>query len=390
MRKASRIKERSAKEFILSIALTIVILTLSGGQAGARALQQGQTQTPGQVNPTTSNKSGSQPSSGRGGSGVLVSLEEDYRIGANDVIDIQIDNAIELSRSFRVTAAGTFLMPYLGRITAQNKTPEELAQYITDRLRGDYLRDPKVTVTVREYNSRSFFIQGSVRSPGVYQIEGRPSLLELITLASGLTESHGASAFIIRKIKPQKADEQKRDDQKKDGQKKDDRKNVDQSGVEASADSNKEQPPESDEAPRYELRSVNINGLLKGRFDQDMFLEPGDIVNIPTSDVFFVAGEVNQPGSFALKEGTTLRQAISLAQGTNFKAATDRGVIFRENSNGKREEMRVDIASVMSGKKEDIPILANDIIIVPNSRVKSIGGALLRAFGLNSVARFPL
>ena len=43
-----------------------------------------------------------------------------------------------------------------------------------------------------------------------------------------------------------------------------------------------------------------------------MFLEPGDTVNIPPTDVFFVAGEVNQPGSFPLKDGTTLRQAISL------------------------------------------------------------------------------
>ncbi|HEV8482434.1 MAG TPA: SLBB domain-containing protein, partial [Blastocatellia bacterium] len=148
--------------------------------------------------------------------------------------------------------------------------------------------------------------------------------------------------------------------------------------------------PAPDGTPPYELRSVNINALLKGHFDQDMFLEPGDIVNIPISDVFFVAGEVNSPGSFPLKEGTTLRQAISLAQGTNYKAALDRGILFRENASGKREELRVDIGAVMSGKKEDISIIANDIIIVPNSRSKTFGGALLRAFGLSTVARLPI
>jgi len=378
MKRANKTQSDSKRESnirLVSIIAAIIALALGSGLTEGRSLQQGQPTQSAQSNSGAANKSGSQPSTGRGGTGVLVSLEEDYRIGANDVIDIQIDNAAELSRSFRVTVAGTFLMPYLGRITAQNKTPEELAQYITDRLRGDYLKDPKVTVTVKEYNSRSFFIQGSVRSPGVYQIEGRPSLLELITLASGLTETHGATAFIIRKIKQPQKVEQKKDDQP---------------GAQAVAASTKEHEAEAEEAARYELKSVNINGLLKGRFDQDMFLEPGDIVNIPMSDVFFVAGEVNQPGSFPLKEGTTLRQAISLAQGTNFKAATDRGVIFRENVNGKREEMRVDIASVMSGKKEDVPIMANDIIIVPNSRMKSVGGALLRAFGLNSVTRLPL
>ncbi|HLF85018.1 MAG TPA: SLBB domain-containing protein, partial [Blastocatellia bacterium] len=128
----------------------------------------------------------------------------------------------------------------------------------------------------------------------------------------------------------------------------------------------------------------------RGHFDQDMFLEPGDIVNVPPTDVFFVAGEVNQPGSFPLKEGTTLRQAISLAQGTNYKAALDRGVVFREGAAGKREEVHVDIGAIMAGKKEDVPIMANDIIIVPNSRTKTIGGALLRAFGLSTVARIPI
>jgi polysaccharide export outer membrane protein len=310
---------------------------------------------------------------GRGATAVLVSPDEDYRIGPNDVIDVQIENAPELSRTFHVTAAGTFLMPYVGRVAAAKKTTEELAQFITDKLKGDYLKDPKVTVSVKEYNSRSFFIQGSVRSPGVYQIEGRPSVLELITLASGLSDTHGANAYIIRKIRTAAP---------KDGD-----SNL-ASPKAGAADA--QQEPVAEESPKYELKSVHINALLRGHFEQDMFLEPGDIVNIPPTDVFFVAGEVNQPGSFPLKEGTTLRQAISLAQGTNYKAALERGIVFREGSGGKREELHVDIGSVMAGKKEDVPIMANDIVIVPNSRGKTIGGALLRAFGLSTMARLPI
>ncbi len=310
---------------------------------------------------------------GRGATAVLVSPDEDYRIGPNDVIDVQIENAPELSRTFHVTAAGTFLMPYVGRVTAAKKTTEELAQFIIDKLKGDYLKDPKVTVSVKEYNSRSFFIQGSVRSPGVYQIEGRPSVLELITLASGLSDTHGANAYIIRKIRAAAP---------KDGE------STSASPKAGAADA--QQEPVAEESPKYELKSVHINALLRGHFEQDMFLEPGDIVNIPPTDVFFVAGEVNQPGSFPLKEGTTLRQAISLAQGTNYKAALDRGIVFREGSGGKREEVHVDIGSVMAGKKEDVPIMANDIVLVPNSRGKTIGGALLRAFGLSTMARLPI
>jgi polysaccharide biosynthesis/export protein len=128
----------------------------------------------------------------------------------------------------------------------------------------------------------------------------------------------------------------------------------------------------------------------QGRFDQNVRLEPGDIVNIPPAKVFFVAGEVRAPGSFQLKEGTTLRQAISLAQGYTFRAALNRGVIFRDDpETGKRAEIRIDIGAVMDGKKPDVPILPNDVIIVPNSRMKSVSGALLQALGVNSM-RVPI
>src|SRR5205085_4105077 len=108
----------------------------------------------------------------------------------------------ELSGARRVNANGTFLMNYLGRLSAKGKTTEELAQMITDGLRPRYLDNPRVTVTVKHFNSRSFFIQGAVRSPGVYQIEGRPTLLELLTVAGGLGAGHGSTAYVIRKIKP--------------------------------------------------------------------------------------------------------------------------------------------------------------------------------------------
>ena len=368
----SELKQTSAKQpfRLLRVAFAILAMAASAEVGyGSGLIQKEKPQS----NQSTQD-SATQPakSTSTRSANVLVSLEQDYRIGANDVIDIQSENAPELSRSFRVTASGTFLMPYIGRITAVQKTPEELAQFITDGLRGDYLRDPKVTVAVKEYNSRSFFIQGAVRSPGVFQIEGKPSLLELITLAGGLAENHGSTAFIIHKVK-------------QPGVSAGEGKTEGAATVSDVADAG----AEAEDAPRFELRSVNISGLLKGRFDQDTFVEPGDIVNIPASDVFFVAGEVNKPGSFVLKDGTSLRQAVSLAQGTTMNAAGDRAVIFREGPTGKREELKVDVAAVMSGKKPDVPILANDIVMVPNSRMKSVGNAMLKAFGLSTLGRFP-
>ena len=296
---------------------------------------------------------------------VLVQPNEDYRIGPGDVIEIQIDRAPEISGTFRVTAAGTIVVPYINRITAQHRTPEELSAAIADGLRGRYLKDPKVTITVKQINSHSFFIQGAVHRPGVYQIEGRPSLLKVITVAGGLSENHGSTAFVIREIKPPQAE-----------------------ATPPNASSPAVQTPNAestDEDAKYEMVKLNISGLLKGNFSQNMSLEPGDIINIPVTDIFFVSGEVREPGSYSLKDGTTLRQAISLAQGTTFKAASERGIIFREEAaSGKRQEIKVNIAAVMRGSQNDIPIMANDIIIVPNSRSKTIGAALLTAFGVSS------
>ena len=83
--------------------------------------------------------------------GALVALDEDYRIGVNDVIEIQIEDATELSGAYRIAKSGTFLMPFLGRLTAQDKTPEELAKFIADGLRDRYLNNPTVRVVVRQY-----------------------------------------------------------------------------------------------------------------------------------------------------------------------------------------------------------------------------------------------
>ena len=316
---------------------------------------------------------------------VLVSPEEDYRIGVGDVIEVQVEDMPEVSKSIRVTAAGTFLMPILGRMRAQGKTPEALSQEIADRLRGDYLKDPKVSVVIKEYNSRSFFIQGAVRNPGVFQVEGRPSLLTLITLAGGLADNHGSVSFIIRRVKQQTSVMAQT---RSDGESTPVSSPAIQSGT-AGSEGATETGVEEEE-PKYELLRANISSLLRGNFGNNALLQPGDIVNIPSLDVFYVAGEVKAPGSFSLKEGTTLRQAVSLAQGTNYNAALDHALIFRDDANGNRQEIPVDIGAVMKGKKEDVPIMANDIIIVPNSRMKSFGGALIKAFGLTTITRMPI
>src|SRR4030095_13541550 len=70
------------------------------------------------------------------GSNVVVSPEEDYRIGSNDVIEIFVLKAPELSRSYKVNADGTIEMPFVGKVNVQNKTSQELAKLIANGFRG--------------------------------------------------------------------------------------------------------------------------------------------------------------------------------------------------------------------------------------------------------------
>lgn len=299
------------------------------------------------------------------GSAVLVAPDEDYRISPGDTIDIQIEDAPELCQTFIVTSAGSIDMPFLGKIVVKGLTTAELSKSIAGSLREqDYLKSPLVRVTVKQYNSQTYFIQGSVRQPGVYQLAGRPSLVKLISLAGGLADNHGPLAVILRPRKPAEA---------------------------APATSAPDTPDEKDIGDQYDLIKVNLTTIFQyGRFDQNFRISPGDIITIPPANVFYVAGEVHAPGSFQLKDGTTLRQAIALAQGTTFKAKLDRAVIFRDNPDtGARQEIHVDISDVMSGKKEDLLLSPNDVIIVPNSRTKSFTGAFLTALGLN-MARVPI
>lgn len=313
----------------------------------------------------------------------LADVTEDYLINPGDVIEIQVDRAPELSGTRRVSASGAIRMEYLGRIKAQGVTADELASFIANSLSDRYLKNPRVNVTVKQMNSHTFFIQGAVNRPGAYQIEGRPSLLTLIAVAGGLTENYGSTAFIIREAYRPKMDVPDKGDPKG---------SLDSQPESVAADSPSQPGDRNQEAvepERYELIKVNINGLFRGDFGKNMRLDPRSIVHIPQAEVFFVGGDVNAPGSFMFKEGATLRQAITLAQGMKSTAASDRAIIFREDPvTRKRQEIRVDAGKIMNGKQEDVAITANDIVIIPNSRAKSVSGALLSALGVN-FARIP-
>jgi polysaccharide export outer membrane protein len=275
-------------------------------------------------------------------------------------------------------------MNFLGSTQVAGKTTEEVRKIITDGLRGRYLKDPKVHVSVKQYNSRTFFIQGAVKSPGTYIIVGKPSLFRLITIAGGLQENHGATAYIFREVKakPEKMEMRGQDNLVGDEKR--------YKEIVNNAKGTDPGTPVVGEAD-YELVTANIGGILRGRLDHNIIIQPSDVVYIPPTDVFYIAGEVRAPGQFQLRQGITLRQAISLAGGTLFKAKLDKGIIFRTDPvTGNFTEIPVDIGAVMSGKKQDVPIVGNDVIWVPNSALKSFGSTVMMTLIPSAIYRLPM
>jgi polysaccharide biosynthesis/export protein len=296
----------------------------------------------------------------------IEALPEGYELGPGDSIDIAVDDAPELSRSYRIDKNGEFTMKFVGRVKASGKTPDGLAAMIAESLRGDYLSDPNVTISVKRLNMHLFYVQGAVNRAGAFPIDGKPDLLKLLSLAGGLSENHGTTAYVIRQVKADESTAKKAEPS-------------DENKADAS------QPPHLIDAPMYTFFTVNINGMFKGLGSQNMFLEPNDIVNIPVSDLFFVSGDVRAPGSFTLRDGTTVRQALAMAQGMKATARTSKGLIFRENpENGDRIQIKIDLGKVMAGKEPDQVIRPNDILIVPLNVEKAITYQFLNAaaFGI--------
>ncbi|GAA0789222.1 polysaccharide biosynthesis/export family protein [Marinobacterium sediminicola] len=126
--------------------------------------------------------------------------DSQYKLGSGDVIRINVFGEEDLSfDQIRMTDAGTFSYPFLGEVRALGKTVAELENIITRGLKGDYLIDPRVSVSIIEY--RDFFVNGEVKNPGGYPFKPGLTLRKAVALAGGLTERASESKMsVIREV----------------------------------------------------------------------------------------------------------------------------------------------------------------------------------------------
>ena len=123
--------------------------------------------------------------------------EVGYKIGPQDVLDISVFKAPELSKTVQVAEAGTINLPLVGYVSAAGRTAASLEHELEAKLGAKYLKSPQVTVYVKEYNSQRVTVEGSVKKPGVYPIRGHDTLLGSIAVAEGLDRDTASSNVVV-------------------------------------------------------------------------------------------------------------------------------------------------------------------------------------------------
>jgi polysaccharide biosynthesis/export protein VpsN len=133
--------------------------------------------------------------------------EGDHKIAPLDIIMIDVVGEKDLSKELRVSSSGTITFPFLGSIEVKSKTPAEVEKLLKEKLGKDYLVDPQVIITVKEYRSRTVSVIGQVNKPGVIALpaEQKLGILEAIAQAGDLTKSANKNRIeVSRKGKTQK------------------------------------------------------------------------------------------------------------------------------------------------------------------------------------------
>ena len=112
----------------------------------------------------------------------------EYRIGIGDKLDVRVFQVADLSfEELVVDTSGNINLPLIGALRGAGRTAGEMSTDIAGRLAAQYLRDPQVTVTVKEAASQKITVDGAVTKPGVYEMRGSTSLLQAVAMAEGPT-----------------------------------------------------------------------------------------------------------------------------------------------------------------------------------------------------------
>jgi len=274
----------------------------------------------------------------------------DYRLGPGDVIDVAVFNTSNLAQTLRVSSSGSITMPFLGKVAVSGLTGDELEIELASRLKDSGLvRDPQVSVFIREFNSQPVFVLGAVRLPGQYVITQPLQLVQVLAMAGGLDPIRAADYMQFQR----------------------------RGKAGAAAPVNL-----TDELQGENVRRIDLKKLLElGEEELNLPVQGGDVIFVPERPVsmFYVVGEVNHPGAFQLPDegDLLLSQALAQAGGPMKTAKIGKGMLVRYDEHGRRQEVAVNFSDILRGKKPDLTVQRDDVIFIPGSNFKTIGYGLL-------------
>ena len=312
---------------------TLSLLTLFFSLAGISSAQINMQQMPGLSVGTTS---GAALNRNLSDSPVVIpaadlkAVPEDFvklKLAPGFLMQIAVLDDSDFNGSFRIDEDGDIALPVIGVVHVAGATAGEARNRIRQRLlAAQILKDPQVILTVSEYTTRGVTIIGEVTSPGKYPLLVPRKLVDVLAMAGGPTLLAGNEVQIVH----------------------------------GSAD--------------REPTVVHYSRASSPATVQDVFVQPGDTVQVKRAGIVYVLGAVNRPGGYVMQEEGTLNilQAIALANGTSVLAATGKIYILRRNPDGSEVDMAIDYKQINEGKRSNVQLRPTDILFVPTSRAKWI------------------
>jgi polysaccharide export outer membrane protein len=283
------------------------------------------------------------------------SLRPNYVLGAGDQIVINALDMEEISgRPWLIDGDGNINIPRLGMVKAAGLTIAQLEAKLVTLLR-QYIREPQVTVNVVQYHAEPVFFEGSFQHPGIVALQGRRTLIEMITAVGGLSPTAGRFITITRRTEIGTI-----------------------------------QLPNAITSPDGKTVTVTISmASLRNDMNpaENIVLEPYDVIRAEHAEQIYLDGAVVHVGGIELAERDSmpLTQLISLAGG--FKSDADRRkvrVLRPVMNSAKRAEISVNVDRIMHGQDADFSVLPNDLLYFPQKPLfsRTIGRVLLIAIPL--------
>jgi polysaccharide biosynthesis/export protein len=259
----------------------------------------------------------------------------DYVIGPRDVLLIAVWGQADLSKDAQVDQDGFISFPLLGRVKAAGLTTSAFATRLTQLLEKDYLVNPQVIVSVKDYLSQKVHVLGEAERPGLFYLSGPTTLLEVLSRAGGLSKTAGKQLILVR----------------------------------SSGDAG---PGRGNTILRFDLQRIQA-----GDASQNIRLEDQDTLFIPKAHAYFVLGEVKSAGTFPLDKEVTALEAITIAGGFNDRAAPSGVKLIRRAPDGQQETIALDLSGA-NLQDRNVKVQEGDTVVVPKGNTFFVFGEVKR------------